>query len=143
MTEERPGESKNFINLGIVSNDRGEVLIVRRVKEEVYKDGKILRWAFPGGKQRLGESRSEGVKREVFDETGYEVTPIKEISLRVHPETPVIIVYHLCKLVQPKQIKEPAQPWEIAEVKWVKPEELMAYFITSLDPKVALELKIS
>ena len=143
MVENPVKESKNFINVGVLVNAKGEVLIARRVKEETGKNGKVLRWAFPGGKQRFGESRNEGVKREVFDETGYSIVPVREISMRAHPEIPVIVVYHLCKLEQPQQIKDPGQPWEIAEIKWVKPEELREYFTTSLDPKVAQELKIA
>ena len=115
--------------------------MVRRVKVEQGKDGKILKWAFPGGKQKSDEGRKECVEREVLAETGYEVNYLKQISLRIPPDLPVIIVYHLCRLKNPKQ-KQPAQPWEIAEVRWVKPDELRELFTTSIDPGVSKELKI-
>lgn len=143
MPEEQATESKNFINLGTVLNGGGEVLVVRRVKVEIGKDGKILEWAFPGGKQKFGETRVQCVEREVLAETGYKVTWVKEISLRIHPEIPVIVVYHLCRPLNPEQPLNPSQPWEIAEVKWVKPEEIKTLFTTSLDPQVAKELKIA
>ena len=91
-------EAKDFINLGIVLNGKEEVLMIRRRKKEAGSDGAILEWAFPGGKQRYKESREKCVKREVLDETGYDVEAKRQISLRMHPEIPVFIVYHLCKL---------------------------------------------
>lgn len=142
MADETTSESVNFINLGVIHNTKGEVLVVRRVKEEVGKDGKVLKWAFPGGKQKSNESRTECVEREVLDETGYKVKQVKEISLRIHPEIPVIVVYHLCK-PEEQPAQTPKQPWEIAEVKWVKPTELTELFTTSIDPQVAKELKIA
>lgn len=135
-------EVKDFLNLGVVVNDKGEVLLTRRVKQEIGRNGSVLTWAFPAGKQRLNESRSECVKREVLAETGYDVYSIKEISLRYHPQFPVGIVYHLCKLVSPEPVAKPNEPWEIAEIRWVKPKEIKKLITTDLDPEVARELGI-
>jgi ADP-ribose pyrophosphatase YjhB (NUDIX family) len=136
-------ESKKFINLGVVLNNKGEVLVIRRVKKEEGEGGSTLEWAFPGGRQRYEEKREDCVKREVCDETGYDVEPIKEISLRVHPQILIMIAYYLCKLKSPDQICEPKEPHEVAEIKWVKKEELQKLFTTDLDPKVAKELGIA
>lgn len=136
------GNKQNFINLGVVTNNKREVLVVKRKKPEEGKEGRVLTWAFPGGRIKDHESRANCVSREVLAETGYQVTSIKEISLRFHPDLPVIIVYHLCTLTSPQPISQPSEPWEIEEVKWVRPEELKTLFTTSLDPKVAQELKI-
>lgn len=133
-------EAKNFLNLGVVINDTGEVLLIRRVEREEGRDKSVLTWAFPGGKQLLKESREECITREILDETGYNVKSIKEISMRFHPQFPVFIVYHLCELVSPKQIREPREPHEIAEIKWVKSEEIKNLFTTDLDPDVKREL---
>lgn len=135
-------ESKSFINLGIVLNANGEVLLIRRKKVEAGKRGAVLQWAFPGGKQKFGESRKEGVEREVLAETGYRVEAIKEISLRVHPEFPVMVVYHLCKLVNHEQEAKIGEPWEVEEIRWVKPEEIRKLITSDLDKKVAEELGI-
>ncbi len=140
--EEPVKESKNFINLGIVLNDKGEVLVVKRTIEEKVKGDKILKWAFPGGRQRSNESRSECVIREILVETGYKVKAVKELSLRVHPDLPILAAYHLCQLEESRPIQKPSEPEEIAEVVWVNPTELKNLFTTSLDPKVAQELKI-
>ena len=135
-------EHEDFLNLGVVINERGEALLIRRVKKEVGKDGSVLTWAFPGGKQRLNESRGECVKREILAETGYKIEPTREISLRSHPQFSVFIVYHLCRLVSQKPVAEPNEPHEIAEIKWVKPEEIKNLITTDLDPKVSKELGI-
>ena len=136
-------ESEDFINLGIVLNEKGEVLMVRRTQKEVGSDGSVLTWVFPGGRQKYSESRAECVKRKVLSRTGYEIESLKEISLRAHHQFPVIIVYHLCKLVSPKQIQKPQEPHEVAEIRWVKPEEIKKLITTDLDPKVSRQLGLS
>jgi len=133
-------EAKDFINLGVIVNNKKEVLMIRRVKKETSGNGAILEWAFPGGKQRFGENRNECVKREVLDETGYNIEPVKEISLRIHPQILVFIVYHLCKLVSEKPVAEPKEPHEIAEIKWVKKQDIKNLITTNLDEKVSQEL---
>lgn len=134
-------ESKYFINVGIVPREGEEVLVTRRVHKEVGQGGGVLEWAFPGGKQRVGETREECVKREILAETGYEVEPIKQISLRLHPQTSVIIAYYLCRLVSSKQAT-PQEPHEIAEIAWVKCAELGRLFTSDIDGKVKQELGI-
>ena len=135
-------ESKTFINLGIIFDEKGKVLLIRRKHLERSRKGAVLKWAFPGGKQRYDESRKECVEREVLDETGFKTKQIKEISLRVHPEFPVTVVYHLCKVIRPRKFKETKEPWEIEEIRWVKPKEIRRLITSDLDAKVALELKI-
>jgi len=133
-------EAKDFINLGVVVNDKNEVLMIRRVRKEAGKEGSILEWAFPGGKQRFSETRAECVKREVLDETGYNIESIREISLRIHPQILVFIVYHLCRLKSEKPIAKPKEPHEIAEIKWIKKQDIKNLITTNLDEKVSQEL---
>lgn len=139
---ENRDESKKFINLGVVLNEAGEVLMIKRNKVEEGKGGSTLTWAFPGGKQRFSESREECVKREVLAETGYAVEPMKQIDLNFHPQFPVMIVYHLCRLSSPEPVAAPSEPHEVAEVRWVKPADIKGLINTALNPKVAKELEI-
>ena len=136
-------EQANFLNLGITANDKGEVLMIKRVKLETGKDGSILTWVFPGGKQRLSESRKECVKREILAETGYNIEPIREITMGFHPQFPVFIVYHLCKLASPEPVAKPNEFHEVAEIKWVKIKEIKNLITTHLDPKVSRELGLN
>ncbi len=137
MVEKSPLKETNFVvNLGIVFNKEGKVLIIKRKKPEITKTGKEFVWAFPGGRQEKGETREERVVKEVLLETGYKVRPIKEIHLRVHPDTHILVVYHLCELENEEPIAEIQEIDEIEEIKWVKPEELKNYFTTNIDPEV-------
>jgi len=133
-------EAKDFINLGVVVNDKDEVLMIRRVKKEPGKDGAILEWAFPGGKQRYAETREQCVEREILDETGYKVESIRQISLRIHPQISVFIVYHTCRLKAEKPIAKPKEFHEIAEIKWIKKQDIKNLITTDLDEKVSQEL---
>jgi ADP-ribose pyrophosphatase YjhB (NUDIX family) len=133
-------ESQKFINLGIVKNNQGQILMIRRAKLEVGLDGQPLVWAFPGGKQRLNESRADGVKREVLAETGYDVRVVKELTLRHHPNFPVVVAYHLCELINPQPVALPSEPDEVTEVKWFTPPELIQLKL-DLDPDVAKILR--
>lgn len=136
-------ETKDFINLGIVLNDKNEVLMILRKKKEIGKGGSILTWAFPGGKQRLNETRQECTKREILAETGYEIEYVKQISMRLHPQFPVFVVYHLCRLAKLKQIAKPQEPHEVAEIKWVKIQDIKNLITTDLDEKVSQILRLN
>jgi ADP-ribose pyrophosphatase YjhB (NUDIX family) len=136
-------KTEDFLNMGVVINDRKEVLLIKRVVQEKGKGGAVLTWAFPGGVQQPGESKSECVEREILEETGYKVKSIKEISSRTHPQFPVFIVYHLCRLLSPKPVAKPKEPYEIAEIRWVKPRKIKKLFTTDLDPKVSHKLDLN
>lgn len=136
-------ERKNiFINIGIVINKNGEVLIIKRKNPEKTKTDKILTWVFPGGKQEEGETRQQSVEKEVLVETGYKVRAIREIHLRVHPDSALMMAYHLCELENEEPVQPIEETDEVEEVKWVKPEELNKYFTTDIDPEVKKFLKI-
>lgn len=133
-------ESKTFINLGVVLNSRGEVLIVRRKVLERGANGSVPQWAFPGGRQRYDETRQESIKRIVLSETGYDIHWERQIDLAFHPEIPVFIAYHLCELNSPNPIAKPQEPREIAEIRWIKTKDIRKLITTTLNPKVAQEL---
>jgi len=74
----------------------------------VIKDNKILlvkertddRWSLPGGWADVNEAPSEGVIREVLEESGYQVRSPRLIALKdraLHPYQPVT-VQHIYKL---------------------------------------------
>jgi len=117
--------------------------VIRRKRKETGSGGAVLEWAFPGGKQRYGETRAQCAEREVCSETGYDVAVRREISLRIHPQFMITIVYHLCELKSPQPVAEPQEPHEVAEIKWVKPQELHTLFTTDIDPKVKKELGLT
>ncbi len=134
-------EAEDFINLGIVL-DNDKVLMIRRKVKEKGKGDSVLEWAFPGGKQRFKETREECVKREVLDETGYDVDSIKQIAVKMHEQFPVAVVYHLCNLNSKKPTSKPKEPHEVAEIKWIEIKKIRDLITSDLDPNVAKELEI-
>ena len=55
---------------GAVFDDAGRILLVR----EAIDDG---RWTLPGGWAEVNQTPAESVVREVFEESGYHVRPVK------------------------------------------------------------------
>ncbi len=136
-------EKASFINLAIIENRKGEVLMIRRVNKETGTKGGTLEWAFPGGKQRLGESREQSLVRDVLNETGYDIKPTRQLHIRMHPQFPICAVYHMCQLNNEIPAAEPKEPHEIAEVRWVQPADIRNLVTTDLDPAVAQALRIT
>jgi len=64
-----------FIAVGaVIEDEEGRVLLVRHVPERGgFWQGK---WICPGGRLKLGESIEQGIKREVWEETGLEISLI-------------------------------------------------------------------
>ena len=78
------------------------------VRGAVFKDGKILlvkersdgRWTLPGGWADIGESPSESVEREVWEESGFHVKAKRLAAVYdrdKHPHKP-LMNYHVYKL---------------------------------------------
>jgi ADP-ribose pyrophosphatase YjhB (NUDIX family) len=78
------------------------------VRGAAFKDGKILlvkersdgKWALPGGWADVGESPSESVEREVWEESGFHVKAQRLAAIYdrdKHPHKP-LMHYHIYKL---------------------------------------------
>jgi 8-oxo-dGTP pyrophosphatase MutT (NUDIX family) len=62
----------------LIVNDEGKVLILREA--DTYEEGtKIGKYGLPGGRINPDEKFFDGLTREVQEETGLEVTPIKPL----------------------------------------------------------------
>lgn len=137
MDESTP---KKEVVLGILrSAVSGKVLIVSRVHKERTSEGKFLTYAFPGGTINEGETFEQALVREIKEETGYDVSVIKQISERYYAPLSVHLYYYECELNKNVAgiIEE---THEIESIKWVEPERLSKFFTTDLDPGVAKHL---
>ncbi|MBN1563079.1 MAG: NUDIX domain-containing protein [Anaerolineae bacterium] len=65
----------------IVPNERGEILMTRRTDRG--------NWALPGGYADLGETTTHTAVREIREETGLEIEPVRVIG--VYSETPMMM----------------------------------------------------
>lgn len=64
--------------IGIVRDGAGDTLMIRRAD-----DGS---WGFPGGFLDLGENAASAVIREVWEETGVNVVPVRLLGVHAEPE---------------------------------------------------------
>jgi ADP-ribose pyrophosphatase YjhB (NUDIX family) len=110
-----------LMGVGAVIVDKGRVLLARRGNEPLKGH-----WTLPGGLLELGESLTEGVKREVREETGLvvEVLQLIELLERIHRhETRVryhyVIADYLCRVTG--GVLQAAS--DADAVRWVEREE--------------------
>lgn len=107
---------------GLVTDEKGQWLVVKK-KYGGLKDV----WSLPAGFVEMGETADQAAMREVLEETGIGTEVDKVIGLRtgvIKSEiSDNLIIFALKKKeVNPALI---AQEKEIAEVKWMHPDELM------------------
>ncbi|MFD2419964.1 NUDIX domain-containing protein [Amycolatopsis pigmentata] len=108
----------------IVRNEAGEVLMIQRTDNGL--------WALPGGAQDIGESVTDAVRREVFEETGLrvEVTGISGI----YSDPKHVIAYDDGEVRQEFSLAFHARPAggelrpssESRQVHWIAPDQLDA-----------------
>jgi ADP-ribose pyrophosphatase YjhB (NUDIX family) len=90
-----------LVGVGAVAVKEGQVLLIRRGHEPMKGH-----WSLPGGLLELGESLTDGVTREMREETGLAVQPVELIELldRIHREGErvryhYVIADYLCQVV--------------------------------------------
>jgi 8-oxo-dGTP diphosphatase len=100
-----------------VRRDDGKWLMVRRSQTV----GSPLKVCFPGGTVEAGESQEEAVVREMREELGLEVRPLKRVWRYDFPDKPLTLFGWLAELRYqgPLQINQD----EIAEVLWLAPDQ--------------------
>lgn len=108
---------------------RGEsVLLIRRGREPLKGE-----WSIPGGMLELGESLTEGVQREVLEETGLEVHPLELLTVfdRIQKDGErvqyhYVIVDYLCRATGGR-LKAGS---DVLDARWVSRKEIPGYKIT-------------
>lgn len=124
----------------IVAEER--VLLARRGSEPMRGE-----WSIPGGALEVGESLTEGVMRELREETGLAVRVLELIealdrilpepsevrqqavgpeSARPRPRYHFVILDYLCEIIK----GEPRAGGDITELVFVREEELPRYALT-------------
>ncbi len=111
------------------SGRRGPILLVERA-------GEPLRgyWSLPGGLLETGERLEDGVQREVFEETGLHVEPVRRFDIfeRImndefgKTEYHYILVDYVCRVIG----GELCAGDDVSRALWVRREELGGYLMT-------------
>jgi ADP-ribose pyrophosphatase YjhB (NUDIX family) len=103
----------------IVSRDDGKILAIRR------SDTHPLRpkgWDIPGGDLEFGEDAKEGMRREIAEETGLEVSDLKVVDVISWPNDRGEFWITICYLAK-SEGDAVKLSWEHDDFKWVMPEE--------------------
>ncbi len=120
---------KLFVGAKALVVHEGKVLIVRESGdyEEGLHEGK---WDVPGGRLDDGESFFDGLKREVREEAGLEVTPVRVVRLAENfPEIKgekchIIRIYMECELEAAPTV---VLSTDHDKFEWIDPEEHEKY----------------
>lgn len=119
-----------------IINDEGKVLIVR---EAASKDTtQVGKWGLPGGRLEPGESFTDGLQREVREETGLQVTIGKPLYvgewrpvIRGVPHQ-IIAIFMVCKVKSGDvQLSD-----EHDQYKWISPAKRANYTVMPPDDLV-------
>lgn len=121
-------QTEQPISTAIIT-DGGRVLMIRRRERE----GKLL-WAFPGGGIEDGETPEQAAVRETAEEVGLEVKAVRTLGDRVHPQTGRHMTYVACEVVAGEAFV--ADEEELAEVSWIRLEDIPTYVPWGLFPQV-------
>jgi nucleoside triphosphatase len=120
-----------IIAVGVIQNDSGEYLICKKPLTRGVFPGQ---WALPGGGIEEGEHMEDGLRREIREEVGLEVTDIRPLFFKdgeypkLYPDGTVANVYmiflnFLCR----KASREVALGEEFEAYRWVPKEHLAGF----------------
>ena len=124
--------------VGVVVFRNEEVLLVKR-KKAPYKG----QWSIPGGKQRLGETVTQAVRRELMEETGVEVnelTLIDVIDIMVPDEEGKILYHYIVADYRAHWLSGECSPGDDAlDVEWFNLNKLGSISLLDKTRKIILK----
>jgi len=112
----------------LIVNDEGEVLILREA--HTYEEGtNIGRYGLPGGRIEPSEKFFDALKREIMEETGLEVKPLRPIYVGEWFPTikgvsnHIVAIFYACQaLTTDVKLSE-----EHDDHRWIVPESYASY----------------
>ena len=129
MTIDRTYPDRPLLGVGAIIVQADRVLLVRRAHPPLQGE-----WSIPGGLVETGETTKEAVIREVREETGLEIEPVRlvEVFERILRDQDSRVQYHfvvidyLCRIVS----GEACPGTDVSEIRWVPLEKLQELEIT-------------
>ena len=120
---------------GALSDAQGRILIAKR-PERVHQGGL---WEFPGGKLEPGETPSEGLARELFEELGVRIRSWRPL-IRIHHDygdRHVLLDVYRVDDYQGKPIGREGQP-----LAWVAPDAMDPVLFPAADRPIITALRL-
>ncbi len=111
----------------IDEDERKQILLIQRAEDDHWP----LYWEFPRGKcdKPVGEDLHACAKREIKEETGLEVIPLKLIDTTVYTadegKRKSTCHNYLCKMKNPDQKIKLSK--EHTDYKWIEPDKISEY----------------
>ncbi len=107
----------------ILHNDK--ILLIKR--SDKYKKDRINGiWDIPGGRINFGEEPVDGLKREIYEETGLELGKVIKIldasTIFKDEKKQIIRITYLCSAKNPE--KEIKISKEHTEIMWINPKKI-------------------
>ena len=116
---------RKLVVAGLILGER-EVLITQRRADQALP----LQWEFPGGKVEPGEAPVAALVRELREEIGVEVAVgrIWDVLFHPYPAFDLVMLVYACRITagEPRAV-------EVADLRWVRPDELPAWDILPAD----------
>ena len=115
-----------IVAVGAVVLDGNRVLLVRRGKAPLAGE-----WSLPGGAVELGETLEDALKRELKEETGLLVEPLRMAAVldRIHRDGDSTVQYHyvlvdyVCR-VAGGELSCASDAADVTDARWVTLEEV-------------------
>lgn len=99
----------------------GKYLVLHRSKANNYKPNE---WDIPGGTVEFGEDHNKALIREVFEETGLKVKPIKVLYIYSYLSGPVRHQFQIVNESKYLKGEVKLNPEEHDDFKWLTKEEM-------------------
>jgi 8-oxo-dGTP diphosphatase len=130
MPDNRRYPKRPVLGVGALIFNRGKILLVERGREPLKGY-----WSLPGGVLETGETLEQGIIREVREETGLEVRPLKVLEIFeriVHdahgaPEYHYVLIDYICRVTGGSLRAAD----DASRAAWVARNELSNYQITT------------
>lgn len=127
--ESREYPSRPWVGIGVVAFKGDAVLLVRRGKPP-----RLGMWSLPGGAQHVGERAEDAARRELHEEAGIEVGPLRLVAAVdsiSHDDSGQVRFHYTILDYRGAWIAGEARPDDdVAEVAWARPEDLERYALT-------------
>jgi mutator protein MutT len=115
--------------LGIIKNKKNEILL--SLRNDPKFPGAHLKWDLIGGKNEIGESLEETIKREIKEETGLKVKVKDFLSKSICKNWDFPNYYQhtllFCYVCEPVGGKMQNKEDKIIELKWVKRKDVFKF----------------